>query len=63
MVTLTVFSKMIDGKAAMLDNVTVLDCVQRLEAAEADVVGLNCARGPATTIPLLEEIQKVCKVS
>lgn len=32
-----------------------------LEDAGADVVGLNCARGPATMLPLLESIRKTCK--
>jgi betaine-homocysteine S-methyltransferase len=30
---------------------------RRLEEAGADVVGLNCARGPATMLPLLERIR------
>jgi len=40
---------------------TVADACRRLEAAGADVVGLNCARGPATTIPLLREIRAAVK--
>ena len=47
----------------MLDGVTVADCVRRLEQAGADVVGLNCGRGPETMIPLLAETKKVCKVN
>jgi betaine-homocysteine S-methyltransferase len=35
-------------------------CV-RLEAAGADVVGLNCHRGPATMLPLLKEIRSAVK--
>src|SRR5580692_3774329 len=35
---------------------TPADTCVRLEAAGADVVGLNCHRGPATMLPLLEEI-------
>ena len=31
---------------------------QRLEAAGADVVGLNCIRGPRTMLPLLREIRR-----
>jgi betaine-homocysteine S-methyltransferase len=31
-----------------------------LEDAGADVVGLNCARGPATMLPLLERIRATC---
>ncbi len=32
------------------------DAAKRLQDAGADVVGLNCARGPATMLPLLEEV-------
>jgi betaine-homocysteine S-methyltransferase len=34
---------------------------QRLEAAGADVVGLNCHRGPKTMMPLLKEIRKAVR--
>jgi betaine-homocysteine S-methyltransferase len=34
---------------------TVADACQRLADAGADVVGLNCIRGPATMMPLLRE--------
>src|SRR5204862_7558775 len=30
---------------------------KRLEGAGADVIGLNCARGPATMLPLLREVR------
>jgi betaine-homocysteine S-methyltransferase len=33
------------------------EACRRLEAAGADVVGLNCSRGPATMLPLLAEIR------
>jgi betaine-homocysteine S-methyltransferase len=33
------------------------DACKRFEDAGADVVGLNCARGPATMLPLLERIR------
>ena len=36
---------------------TVADACQRLADAGADVVGLNCIRGPATMLPLLREIR------
>jgi betaine-homocysteine S-methyltransferase len=44
------------------DNVTrdgwkVADACQRLEEAGADVVGFNCARGPATMLPLLRDVR------
>jgi betaine-homocysteine S-methyltransferase len=34
------------------------EACRRLEAAGADVVGLNCSRGPATMLPLLAEIRQ-----
>ena len=36
---------------------TVADACKRLADAGADVVGLNCIRGPATMLPLLREIR------
>ena len=36
---------------------TVADACKRLADAGADVVGLNCIRGPATMMPLLREIR------
>jgi len=41
---------------------TLGDCCKRLEDAGADVVGVNCARGPATMIPLLKEIRDAVSV-
>jgi betaine-homocysteine S-methyltransferase len=43
------------------DGWTAAEACRRLEAAGADVVGLNCARGPATTLPLLREIRAAVK--
>jgi betaine-homocysteine S-methyltransferase len=37
---------------------TIPEAARRLEEAGADVVGLNCMRGPATILPLLEEIRE-----
>jgi betaine-homocysteine S-methyltransferase len=37
---------------------TLGDACRRLEAGGADVVGLNCMRGPATMLPLLQEIRE-----
>ena len=34
------------------------DVCRRLEAAGADVVGLNCTRGPGTMLPLIERIRE-----
>jgi len=36
---------------------TVVEACKRLADAGADVVGLNCIRGPATMLPLLREIR------
>jgi len=41
---------------------SVGDTCRRLADAGADVVGLNCIRGPATMLPLLREIRKSVKV-
>ena len=40
---------------------TVADACNRLADAGADVVGLNCIRGPATMLPLLREIRAAVK--
>ena len=40
---------------------TVADACKRLADAGADVVGLNCIRGPATMMPLLHEIRAAVK--
>jgi betaine-homocysteine S-methyltransferase len=36
---------------------SVVELCRRLEAAGADVVGLNCSRGPETMMPMLREIR------
>jgi betaine-homocysteine S-methyltransferase len=41
---------------------TVAEACKRLADAGADVVGLNCIRGPATMMPLLREIRAAIKV-
>jgi betaine-homocysteine S-methyltransferase len=41
---------------------SVADACRALEAAGADVVGLNCARGPATIMPLLEQVRAAVSV-
>src|ERR1700731_1271214 len=43
------------------DGLTPAQACQRLEAAGADVVGLNCHRGPDTMLPLLREIRDAVK--
>jgi betaine-homocysteine S-methyltransferase len=51
-VTLAVHSE------GLRDAYTVPEACQRLKDAGADVVGVNCIRGPNTMLPLLEEISK-----
>jgi betaine-homocysteine S-methyltransferase len=43
------------------ENWGVADACRRLTDAGADVVGLNCIRGPATMMPLLREIRAAVK--
>ncbi len=38
-----------------------VDALKRLEDGGADVVGLNCSRGPRTMLPLLRRIRKAVK--
>jgi len=40
-----------------IDGVDVVDACARVAAAGADVVGLNCSRGPTTMLPLLERVR------
>ncbi|HTY43224.1 MAG TPA: homocysteine S-methyltransferase family protein [Thermoanaerobaculia bacterium] len=40
------------------DGKTPADCARALQDAGADVVGINCLRGPDTTLPLIEEMRK-----
>ena len=40
------------------DDYTVPEACQRLKDAGADVVGMNCIRGPNTMLPLLEELSR-----
>ena len=56
------YQSKVDGKLATFDGMEMCSAFQLLEGAGADVLGLNCARGPATTLPLLEELKKVLKV-
>jgi betaine-homocysteine S-methyltransferase len=40
-----------------IDGYELDEACRRLEAAGADVVGLNCSRGPQTLLPLLERVR------
>lgn len=43
------------------DNIPIPEACRRLEEEGAAVVGLNCARGPRTMLPLMKDIRKLCK--
>ena len=42
----------------MFDGVPVVEACKRLEAAGADVVGLNCQRGPKTLMPIVRRVRE-----
>ena len=44
-----------------VDDTAVEKC-RKIEEAGADVVGFNCGGGPATMLPLVQNVRKVCKV-
>ena len=44
------------------EGISPAEACKQLEAAGADVVGLNCGRGPATMLPLLEEVRAAVTV-
>ena len=46
----------------MREGVSPAEACKRLEDAGADVVGLNCSRGPRTMLPLLEEVRAAVSV-
>ena len=45
-------------EGTLRDGHTPEDACKALEDAGADVVGLNCARGPATMLPLMERVRR-----
>ncbi len=45
------------GENKMRDGDTAVEACRKLEQAGADVVGMNCFRGPATMMPYLREIR------
>jgi betaine-homocysteine S-methyltransferase len=46
-------------REGLRDDYSVPDACRRLKDAGADVVGMNCIRGPDTMLPVMEEISKV----
>ncbi|KAK3798002.1 hypothetical protein RRG08_034563 [Elysia crispata] len=49
------------GKDSTMDGIPFEDACLQLEEAGAAVVGLNCARGPKSIMPLMAKIRKTCK--
>ncbi len=46
-----------DNNPNSFEGYSPAECARRLEAAGADIVGLNCMRDPAHTLPLMEEVR------
>ncbi|KAJ8025138.1 Betaine--homocysteine S-methyltransferase 1 [Holothuria leucospilota] len=57
-ITIAAHDNFKDGVECTVDEVEVTEAMKRIESAGADVVGLNCARGPDTMLPLMEKIKK-----
>lgn len=53
----TVVTMVIHQESKTRDGYTVPEAAKRLEDAGADVVGLNCARGPRTMLPLMKQLR------
>lgn len=56
----TVVTLAIHREGTLRDGPYPEDACRQLEDGGADVVGLNCTRGPATMLPLLERIRERC---
>lgn len=50
-----------ENQPVTTDGHTAADCARALQDAGADVVGINCLRGPETTLPLIEEMRRAVK--
>jgi betaine-homocysteine S-methyltransferase len=57
----SVITLAVPREGRMREGWSVADTARRLEAAGADVVGVNCSRGPATMLPLLQEIRSAVR--
>jgi betaine-homocysteine S-methyltransferase len=53
----TVITLAVHATGVMRDGTTPEDACKRLEDAGADVVGLNCSRGPDTLLPVVERVR------
>lgn len=47
---------------ATYDGFSFPDALRKLEILGADVVGLNCYRGPISMLPVIKEVKEKCKV-
>lgn len=56
-----VVTMMISKDGVTREGWTPAEACRRLEDAGADVVGLNCGRGPRTMLPLLEDIRRAVR--
>jgi betaine-homocysteine S-methyltransferase len=61
----TVITMVFHQEDTTRDGFSATETAKRLEAAGADVVGLNCGRGPRTMLPLLKEVREAvrCEVA
>ncbi len=51
----------VDADEHTRDGLPIVEACQKLEQAGADVVGMNCSRGPQTMLPLLQQIRAAVK--
>jgi betaine-homocysteine S-methyltransferase len=57
----TVVTFAMHQEAILRDGLTPAEACRRMEEAGADVVGLNCHRGPATMMPMIRDIRQAVK--
>jgi betaine-homocysteine S-methyltransferase len=57
----TVVTLAIHREPLTRDGLTPAEACRKLEGAGADVVGLNCHRGPSTMMPMIREIRQAVK--
>ena len=57
----TVVTLAVHREGLLRDGFTPVEAAKRLADQGADVVGLNCARGPRTMLPLVKEIRAAVK--
>lgn len=57
----SVITMCIHNESTTREGLSAAEACRRLEDAGADVVGLNCGRGPATMLPLLAEVRRAVR--